>query len=301
VKRAARAAVWCAAVSMLTAACGATAESDPPSAGSTVTLPFAGGVAAADNIADAAADNIAARIVDVVDGDTIKVELDGVVERVRLIGIDTPERGECLADVAADRVAELIGTGAVELSLDVSDRDQYGRLLRAVIVGDGTILNVRLVQEGLAIARSYPPDTSLDDVLAAAEATAVAEKKGLWSGNACGSPSDAQIGVYEFNYDPDGDDTLVLTEEWVSFRNTGDAAVDLTGWSVRDESASKRYEFPAGFSLDGGAVVVLRSGCGVDTETDLYWCISGSAIWNNSGDTAFLLDPSGNIHDSMGY
>jgi hypothetical protein len=44
----------------------------------------------------------------------------------------------------------------------------------------------------------------------------------------------------------------------------------------------------------------VHTGCGTDTTAGLYWC-SGGAIWNNSGDTAFLLDPNGNIHDRYGY
>lgn len=39
-------------------------------------------------------------------------------------------------------------------------------------------------------------------------------------------------------------------------------------------------------------------GCGTGTTTDLHWCDTGSAVWNNSGDTAFLLDPAGNVVDA---
>jgi hypothetical protein len=43
------------------------------------------------------------------------------------------------------------------------------------------------------------------------------------------------------------------------------------------------------------------TGCGQDTGDELYWCNTGSAIWNNSGDTAFLLDPAGNVVYSYAY
>jgi hypothetical protein len=66
---------------------------------------------------------------------------------------------------------------------------------------------------------------------------------------------------------------------------------------VRDESASHRFTFPDGFGLAGGATVRIHTGCGPDTATDLHWCISGSAVWNNDGDTAFLVDPAGNVND----
>ncbi len=45
----------------------------------------------------------------------------------------------------------------------------------------------------------------------------------------------------------------------------------------------------------------IFSGCGADSETELFWCESGSAIWNNSGDTAFLLDPAGNTVATLSY
>ena len=57
-----------------------------------------------------------------------------------------------------------------------------------------------------------------------------------------------------------GDDGQNLNREWVVLRNDGGAAVDLTGWGVKDESASNRYRFPDGFVLDGGATVETR-GC----------------------------------------
>jgi hypothetical protein len=47
--------------------------------------------------------------------------------------------------------------------------------------------------------------------------------------------------------------------------------------------------------------VRLRTGCGVDGTADLYWCESGSAVWNNAGDTVFVLDPNGNIVATRSY
>ena len=79
---------------------------------------------------------------------------------------------------------------------------------------------------------------------------------------------------------------------------------DLKGFRILSMSewrkTSHRYNFPSGFLLDAGADVRVLTGCGTDTTTSLYWC-SGGAVWNNSGDTAFLLDPSGNIHAQYGY
>ena len=88
--------------------------------------------------------------------------------------------------------------------------------------------------------------------------------------------------------------------EPVPIANVGDSAQLLTGWVLKDESASHRYHFPGGFSLNVGVEVRVHTGCGADTPTTLYWC-SGGAVWNNDGDTAFLLDDHGNITDHFAY
>ena len=97
-----------------------------------------------------------------------------------------------------------------------------------------------------------------------------------------------------------GDDNENLNDEWVRFVNAGDADVDLDHWIVADESASPRYTF-AELVLVPGAAVTLFTGCGTDTDAERYWCNSGSAVWNNGGDTVFLRDPAGNIVASRSY
>lgn len=239
-------------------------------------------------------------VTEVIDGDTFRAIVDGQEERVRLIGIDAPETSECLATEATQRLGQLLAADDLRLETDTSDRDQYGRLLRIAVTADG-VVNETLVRDGLAIARSYPPDTALDPILDEAQADATADAVGLWNPEACGRSADATVEVESFNANPEGDDTLVLNEEWVRIVNRGDSPVDLTGWSVRDESASNRFDFPDGFVLAESASVTIRSGCGQPTSTDLYWCSTRSAVWNNSGDTAFIIDPNGNIHSSSSY
>ena len=86
----------------------------------------------------------------VVDGDTIDV---AGVGRVRLIGIDTPERGECGFQLASDRLAELVLGAEVALVPGAQDdADRYDRLLRYVDVG-GTDAGLALVESGLAVSR----------------------------------------------------------------------------------------------------------------------------------------------------
>jgi endonuclease YncB( thermonuclease family) len=235
------------------------------------------------------------------DGDTFSLTVDGVPERIRLIGIDAPEVGECQADRSTEalEVLLLFATDIV-LVADRTDRDRYGRLLRYV-EADGVSVNEALVRYGLALSRPYPPDTARQDALDRAQTAAESEQLGLWNPGACGTPSTASLAVTAIEADPPGDDTQALTQEYVEITNTGSQSVDLTGWGVKDNSASHRYLFPAGFVLTPGAAVRLRTGCGVDGTADLYWCESGSAVWNNAGDTVFVLDPNGNIVATRTY
>lgn len=283
---------------LVLAGCGATtSEPDTRVSSSTSEATATTSGPAATGPPTSAAD--AARVVEVVDGDTIRVEVDGEQESVRLIGINAPERGECLSDEATDRLRDLVTGQPVEFAVDRTDRDQYGRLLRHVEVG-GVDVGAELVRSGLALAREYPPDTTRVDAYAEAQRAAEEAGVGMWAADACGSAtSGAEAVIDAIRFDADGDDNQNLNDEWVRIANRGDSAVDLAGWVLKDTSASHRYAFPSGFALESGASVTVRTGCGTDTATDLHWCNEGAAVWNNSGDVAFLLDPSGNIVDSQ--
>jgi len=121
------------------------------------------------------ADGEMAFVIDVTDGDTIKVDRgDGVVERLRYIGIDTPETVhpdkpvEPWGPEASAANEELVADQVVLLERDISDRDQHDRLLRYVWVEtpEGWLMvNEELVALGLAEVRSYQPDTKHDAYL----------------------------------------------------------------------------------------------------------------------------------------
>lgn len=239
-------------------------------------------------------------VLSVTDGDTMRVLVDGINEPLRLIGINAPEQGECLSAQATERLAELVGDGGVQVESDTSDRDQYDRLLRYVFVGD-SFVNAVLVREGLAVSRAYEPDTARQGTLDAAQAAAQEEGVGMWDPTACGAGSTSGLEVGDIHPDADGDDNHNLNEEWVEVVNRGDDTIDLTGWSIKDESASHRYPFPDGFTLGPDSSVRLHTGCGQDTPERLYWCKTGSAVWNNSGDTIFVVDPAGNTVDFRTY
>jgi len=125
-------------------------------------------------------------VVRVVDGDTIEIEGG---ERVRYIGIDTPEstiEHECFGSEASRRNAELVGGKVVQLERDVSERDRFDRLLRYIWL-DGVLINEVLVREGYAVSSTYPPDVKYQDRFLAAQAEARNAGAGLWS--SCGEDS----------------------------------------------------------------------------------------------------------------
>jgi len=111
--------------------------------------------------------------------------------------------------------------------------------------------------------------------------------------------SGGSLAFVEVNEDTSGDD-LEDPQENVVFENAGDDALDLTGYTVSDET-TKEYSFPDGFTLPSGEQVTLYSGEGTETDAELYWGRSGGAIWNNSGDTVFVEDPDGNVVVEYGY
>ena len=109
--------------------------------------------------ADPQAAGIVVPVVGVVDGDTLRVRVDGVTERLRLIGLDAPELsdGECLAQEAASRMQSLVQSRDVRIVADPTqgDRDVYDRLLRHVWTLDGRSVAQELIAEGLAREYTY--------------------------------------------------------------------------------------------------------------------------------------------------
>ena len=124
-------------------------------------------------------------VVRVVDGDTIHVQLADRVERVRYIGVDSPEihhpvRGE----EPGGRAAATVNRGLVEgrrvrLELDVRTRDRWGRLLAYVWVGD-TMINAELIRLGYAQVMTVPPNVRYQDLFVKLQREAREAGRGLW-------------------------------------------------------------------------------------------------------------------------
>ncbi len=131
------------------------------------------------------------RVVDIVDGDTLDIDLDGRVERVRLIGIDTPETKkpgapvECFGPEATRRLQHILPPGTeVVVQRDIEARDDYGRLLLYVFrFDDELFVNADLVIHGFATTLEIPPNTSFSRTLRRLSTEARTAKMGMW--NAC--------------------------------------------------------------------------------------------------------------------
>jgi micrococcal nuclease len=139
-----------------------------------------------------------ATVTHVIDGDTIDVRIGGRDERIRLIGIDTPETKkpntpiQCYGPEASAFTAALLPVGTpVRIERDVVGRDDYGRLLGYVYLADGatnadsTFVNMEIIRQGYARPLSIAPNTVHAREFAAAANAADDEGLGLWS--ACSS------------------------------------------------------------------------------------------------------------------
>lgn len=122
-----------------------------------------------------------------IDGDTIAVNMNGHVETVRFIGVDTPETHkpntpvQCYGPDAAAYTKATIGSGKVRLQADPLDtnRDRYGRLLRYIYLPNGTLLDEQLIQKGYGFAYlGFPFEKSAQ--FAADQAAAQTAHLGLW-------------------------------------------------------------------------------------------------------------------------
>lgn len=135
----------------------------------------------------------------VIDGDTIDVRLDGRSERVRLIGVDTPESVahdrpvQCYGAEASEFLSTLLPEGTeVRLERDRVARDRFDRLLAYVYrAEDDLLVNLALIEFGFADAVTFGDNEALYDTFVGAEVTAREEGRGLWE--ACGGP-DVDIG-----------------------------------------------------------------------------------------------------------
>ncbi|ESP88237.1 lamin tail domain-containing protein [Candidatus Halobonum tyrrellensis] len=306
----------------------ATTAEATPAGGDRTATPGAAGTESGTDAAGTPADGVRATVVEVVDGDTVKVELaNGTRDTARLLGVDTPEvygentPGEfedvpdteagraCLGeygDRASAYAERRLAGETVRLTFDANEprRGYYDRLL-VYVHHDGRAFNYGLVERGLA--RVYDSSFEERERYYEAEAAAMEADRGLWTCRdgtpGAGTPTATLaraatvagdgVAITRVNADAAGADGENLNDEYVVVENRGADPVDLTGWTLEDE-AGHAYAFPDGATLAAGASLTLHVGAGSDTATDLYWGRSSPTL-NNDGETVTLRDADGAV------
>ncbi len=288
---------WLLVVLVAITACSGGNEGDPPGL-ETATPDSQSSGSEATPTDPAPTDRRRPAVVDFVqDGDSMVVTINGAEERVRLIGVNTPERGECYGDEARVVLQGLVEDETVDLVVDVEERDRFGRIL-AYVYRDNVMINAEIVRRGAALARPFEPNITHQAHLEDMETLAKREGIGMWSPDTCGGRDDSPVAVAEIRADPPGRDEHNLNGEWVVVVNRTGAPVDLTGWSLRDESSVHRYRFPVGSVVDDQ--VTVFTGCGPDQPSTYHWCAE-TPVWDNAGDTAFLSDADGVVVHRFEY
>jgi micrococcal nuclease len=138
-----------------------------------------------------------------IDGDTIEVDMNGTKEKVRLIGVDTPEthdprkQVQCFGVAAAAFTKQQIGSNPVRLEQDPTNtnRDRYNRLLRYVYTPDGRLINAEIIKQGYGFAYVSFPFTRLEE-FKGYQKQAQSQNLGLWG--SC-TPTANKYGGYTSN------------------------------------------------------------------------------------------------------
>ena len=185
-------------------------------------------------------------VVKVVDGDTISVNINGITETIRLIGINTPETVdprkpvECFGIEASNKAKELLTGKKVILESDPTEgeRDKYQRLLRYVWMEDGTFFNKKMISDGYAYEYTYDTPYKYQAEFKQAETEARLAKRGLWDDDACSEESQMQPPNIE-------DQGAVDTSSIICSSNT----YNCTDFKTHTE-AQQVFEFCGGINND---------------------------------------------------
>jgi len=226
-------------------------------------------------------------VTEVIDGDTFYL---GNGDKVRMLGINTPESGRPYAQEATDFLTNMILGKEVSLVNDSKngDSDSYGRLLSHVYVND-TFVNYEIIKAGYAFWYPYSSGTDFDTEYEEAQTFAANNTVGLWTE----SSYNLTIDYIEFN--PEGSEA---DGEYLVLTNHENYNVSMIGWFLQDEAAQTAYEF--NFTITNNTSIRIYTGEGVDNSTTLYWGWY-QGIWNNSGDFAIIQDENGHMVANYRY
>ncbi len=226
----------------------------------------------------------------VIDGDTFEADSGN---EVRILGINTPEKKQYLYANATAFLKNLIEGKNVTLERDKTKADKYGRQLRYVFLG-GTLVEEEILKKGLANSFIIPPNEKYSKRLLEAERHAKENRLGLWNA----SNYSSCVSLAEFHWDASGDDSDNLNGEYVSFSNGCGFGINMSAWTLKN-SGTRIYKF-RNFTIMPGASVTVRSGCGPDSQKELFWC-GKNPVWNNGKGALYLRDSEGLLVISESY
>lgn len=229
-------------------------------------------------------------VLKVIDGDTVIISTG---EHVRYIGINAPEIGMPFYEEAKRENEELVLERKVKIEFDRKKRDQYGRILAYIFVGR-IFVNYELLRKGFVFLYRDRENKKYRNLLIEAETEAIENKRGLWR-----DFHKIPIRIEEVNYNPEGRDEENLNGEYVVLKNISGKRIDISNFSIKDESHNM-FIFPDGSYIEGGGEVLVYTGRGVKGNGKFFFN-STHPIWNNDYDTAYLMNAKGNIVDFYRY
>jgi endonuclease YncB( thermonuclease family) len=243
------------------------------------------------------ADLLPCTIIEVIDGDTIKVVFvdppPGIQqeESIRLLGIDAPElhtsiNPEPLATEAREFVIAHTADPTVYLAFESRWRGSFGRILAYVFTNEKSLLNADLLSSGLASVYVETP-CYFHQYFVTLEVAARSESRGMWT-----TPMNSSIVIRQiFN---DG------RSEYVELWNRSDQTVDLSGWYLLDDQRN-RIDIPLDTSIPTKGRFYILSGTGTTPPSTNYVYPTKTTVWNNRGDRARLYDEEDELVTEHGY
>ena len=252
----------------------------------------------------------------VVDGDTVIVndEVTGVESRVRLLGINSPEKptkkkpGNCGGWQAQEWLTALlpVGTRVRLLATDQTSTGKNKRPQRVVLAYNDKTGEFdqdaawAMAERGWGLWFTVPSESSMSSLYRAAIEGAKRRGVGMWNPALCGSVEQPTANL-SLRISRGGG---AVADETVTVRNVGANSVDISGWMLRDAGNAGWYTFPGGSVLSPGDYRVVHTGTGRDGRPngqDLYRD-RGKRMYpdpgtepNLVGDGAYLLDRAGNF------
>ncbi len=220
-----------------------------------------------------------AQVLRIIDGDTIEINWSGKKETVRLLGINTPEKGEPFYIEAKNFLNSTLIGKEILLELGRDDRDRYDRLLRYVIY-DGENINEKIISEGYA-NYYFPSGYDLYSYkLIQAWDKCVKEEK-----NFCKKSDDVCSECIKLK-------ELDIENQEIILENVCTQECDLSSWSIKDEGR-KKFIFED-FVLAQKERVKIKVGKGEDTYNNLIW-VRDDYVFNEEHDTLFLRDENNDL------